>query len=73
MDNKTPNIRRKTFNSKVERFQPIVAIGKLLFFDYNKINLGLFQMLSVQKTFKRKKFMFLKAESPQINDSLMEN
>lgn len=40
MDNQPTNVRQRTFNSKIERFQPIVAIGKLLFFDYNKNKFG---------------------------------
>jgi cold shock CspA family protein len=40
MEDKTKNIRKRTFSNREERFQPIVAIGRLLFFDYTKNKFG---------------------------------
>ena len=40
MDNKHIFQQKRTFNDKSDRFTPIRAIGKLLFFDYNKNKFG---------------------------------
>jgi len=55
MDNKTPNIGQRAFNSKVERFQPIVAIGKLLFFDYSKNKFGFISDVKCSKDIQAEK------------------
>lgn len=40
MDNKPINIRHRKYDSGTDRFKPVAAIGKLLFFDYNKNKFG---------------------------------
>lgn len=55
MEDKTTNIRQRPFSNRVERFQPIVAIGKLLFFDYTKNKFGFISEVKCAKDVKADK------------------
>lgn len=49
MDNKQTFRPKRPFNNKTDRFTPICAIGKLLFFDYNKNKFGFISDVKCEK------------------------